>query len=56
MANQWKTNDISFEGTEEQGVIELGKTHDLMPVRLDKKDEDAHTKFVGIFTAVDDAS
>tara|TARA_B100000674_G_scaffold164637_1_gene132016 strand:- start:7416 stop:8291 length:876 start_codon:yes stop_codon:yes gene_type:complete len=46
MANQWKTNDISFEGTEEQGVIELGKTHDLMPVRLDKKDEDAHTKFV----------
>lgn len=51
MANAWKTNDISFEGDEEQGVLELGKTHDLMPVRLNKKDEkefneQEHNKYV----------
>jgi hypothetical protein len=51
MANAWKTNNISFEAEGEQGVIELGKTHDLMPVRLNKNgeedfDEQEHNKYV----------
>lgn len=50
MANAWKTNDISFEG-EQEGVLELGKTHDLMPVRLDENGEKEtdlkkHNKYV----------
>jgi len=36
MANAWKTNSISFHGT---NVLEEGKTHDLMPARLDDTEQ-----------------
>lgn len=45
MANNWKTNDISFE----QSMLELGKTHDVMPGRLNEqggRDDEQHKEEV----------
>lgn len=44
MANDWKTSKISFHADTPTNLLALGKTHDLMPARLEGGKEKADEK------------
>lgn len=50
MANDWKTSKISFHADTPTNLLSLGKTHDLMPARIDEggkeKADNKHTEEV----------